>query len=392
MVKEVRSRLNALMTTPVGTSAMVELDREMKPILEDLMIVGPCKAQHPKVKHLFNWLRDPRRTVDEFIYVIGPLAEHVRKEMDECFIYLGKIAIEALAVKSPVLEGQWEVAAWVALGLVSVYYLDYFGFVSDHTSAWIINVISDADICPNVDLRIEFMGLIASMHINDEDMITTLSHHNKTLVFEALMSISSELEAYFERKCDYGMFSRIHLSEITLILEILARDQILLKVDEALAVKLQDVKISTVLAALPIDTELKELYTLIALLNFCKSYRESAPYKHEEVSSLFHVIISNFPKCCQMPQLIFITASCIVDEQQLPNRLLKDFTTNGGYEDTIKSSLVCQEIFRHYALCHKIQVLDEADKQEEDYLFDPYPMISSHVNHYCIMHDRKSFY
>ena len=57
----------------VGTPANADLDKEMTPILIEQCTLGPGKHEHPAVKQLSNWLFQPRRTVEEFNYVIRPL-------------------------------------------------------------------------------------------------------------------------------------------------------------------------------------------------------------------------------------------------------------------------------------------------------------------------------
>ena len=61
----------------VGTPAMAELDREMTPILAEVMAVGRFLIlednEDPAATKLFDWLLDSKRTGEEFTYVIGPL-------------------------------------------------------------------------------------------------------------------------------------------------------------------------------------------------------------------------------------------------------------------------------------------------------------------------------
>ena len=61
----------------VKTSDMSELNREMSPILTELLKLEPGNFNHPSVKHVFNWLVDPKRTGEEFSYVVGPLHHHL---------------------------------------------------------------------------------------------------------------------------------------------------------------------------------------------------------------------------------------------------------------------------------------------------------------------------
>ena len=91
-----------------GTTDWDELDRELTPILTELVTLGPCNDQHPSVRQFFDYLMNPKCTGEEFSYVIGELAFEVSGES----MYLTKVAAETLAVRSPVLTGSWEVVAW----------------------------------------------------------------------------------------------------------------------------------------------------------------------------------------------------------------------------------------------------------------------------------------
>ena len=95
--------------TVVGTTDWDELDRELAPILTELVTLGPCNDQHPSVRQLFGYLMNPECTGEELSYVIGELAFEVSGES----MYLTKVAAETLAVRSPVLTGSWEVVAWL---------------------------------------------------------------------------------------------------------------------------------------------------------------------------------------------------------------------------------------------------------------------------------------
>ncbi|CAL4125072.1 unnamed protein product [Meganyctiphanes norvegica] len=126
--KEVRSLLDSMSAT-VGTPAKAILDREMTPILAELMTLK--NKNHSAFEQLFKWLVEPHRTGEEFYYIIGPLRQHVAEIMQEQFSQyvfnvdcLIKVAMEGLAVKCPTLEGPWEHAAWILVAESELYYKD----------------------------------------------------------------------------------------------------------------------------------------------------------------------------------------------------------------------------------------------------------------------------
>ncbi|CAL4120407.1 unnamed protein product [Meganyctiphanes norvegica] len=122
------------MKASIGETAAGELNKEMRPIIEKLAMLGPSHLSYgpgankdDAIKQLSNWLKDKKRTVEEFSYVVGPLGIQVCKYMrtkglpekvgNIIFEYLGFEAAEALAIKSPALEGPWEHAAWFVVYL-----------------------------------------------------------------------------------------------------------------------------------------------------------------------------------------------------------------------------------------------------------------------------------
>lgn len=83
-IGEALSLLNTMYET-VETPAMAELNREMSPILAELMTLEPGNYNHPAFKQLFNWLVDQQRTAEEVCYVIGPLQKYVENVMYDSF-------------------------------------------------------------------------------------------------------------------------------------------------------------------------------------------------------------------------------------------------------------------------------------------------------------------
>ena len=72
------------MSTKVGTPMMENVDKELTPILEELMREGP-ELNTTAASRLYNWLTVPNRTEEEFSYVIGPLKWHVMKQKIQHF-------------------------------------------------------------------------------------------------------------------------------------------------------------------------------------------------------------------------------------------------------------------------------------------------------------------
>ena len=146
------------------------LDRALTPILAELVTIEAGNYQHPTVRQLFNWLVDPQITGEEFTYIIGKLAWDVNDIMEEHFpdymyghenkMYLCTVAAEALAWRSPVLEGVWELAAWTLVMVIDLWHDPEDKVSVDQISTWVLNVIGDSTMCPNPSLRYEFIILL----------------------------------------------------------------------------------------------------------------------------------------------------------------------------------------------------------------------------------------
>jgi len=147
----------------------------LQPILAELITIKPEKhAYHPTVRKLFNLLVAPEPTGEEFLYVTGPLQCYALSVMEKYFTHCisitwngipakhtAKIAAEAMAVICPVLEGPWELSAWVLVNESGWITSDY-GRYSDTLTCWIFNVISNPILCPNPYLRYELLILIST--------------------------------------------------------------------------------------------------------------------------------------------------------------------------------------------------------------------------------------
>ena len=315
-----------------------DINRELTPLLIDLVTLDLGNDEHPSVKKLFNYLVDPDRTGDDFAYVIGDLASEVIEkhfpiyvyEDDGPCIYLAKIAAEALAIKCPVLVGAWEAAALKVLQLwycrnLLVFFRMYV--LSNHFGGWLIHVIGDSDICPNPCLRLEFMALFFRMVVINEN--------KRTQAIESLMSACSQLNTKRIKLSS----STVTFNEIGKIFEKFAEDGHLLEFDSKLAEELLNVKASRCYAIVhdvgynrakksTRYTLPREFYGLMALLQTIDEtlkdellqYRllEKEGEIHKfltsigDVSNILYLLICNFKASCQTPQLVGLTASCII--------------------------------------------------------------------------------
>ena len=220
----------------INPSGMEDIKREMSPILTELLKLEPGNYNHPAVKQLFNWLVDPKRTGEEFSYVVGPLQGHLADLLDEtdedfnnCYddgTYLGKVGLEALARICPVLNGAWEKSALSLIEENCDYSQKKLGKVSDHLSEWIIQVISDSKLCPSVSLRIEFMSLLGQM--------VDIGNHNRGLAWKAVMSVFAVLDSYYHN---------INLNIIKNTLKLFAKDGYLKSLDKDISKEFIEVKV-----------------------------------------------------------------------------------------------------------------------------------------------------
>ena len=156
------------------------LCKDFMPILEEVILLD--QQEHPTNNHLFNRLVDPQYEACHFCYVLGVLAQRVYDQERNDFshsMYLGNIAAEALAKRSPILEGAWEYAAWLVVKLNHVP-CSKDEWTTSNTLNWIIKVIGNHDLCPNPYLRIELSILLLNMN--------SINGHNQTLAADAFMA------------------------------------------------------------------------------------------------------------------------------------------------------------------------------------------------------------
>ena len=321
---------------PVGTPSLAEVDRELTPILAELTTLGPGNDQHLSCRQLFNWLVDPQRTVLEFNYIIGSLAPHVYDIMEGHFkqymfeecrgtcIYLGKIAAEALAMRSPVLEGSWEATAWMLQGMNNKYDSTEYGFASDQFITWIISVIGDSKLCPNSYLRIQLI-----------EIFIVMADVNKHMTREALKSVMSACSIL---KMDY-LQGDMTITELLEYLEMF--DALMIEFDEKLSDGLHK-EVNRRLAIIFHDfaykhsvnpTTYKEPTELTALNNLLKNmshliqdeykcFQKEGLYDYlgdslNDISYAVRVLFKSFKLSIQTPQLIEFAASCIMDLLEL---------------------------------------------------------------------------
>ncbi|CAL4115480.1 unnamed protein product [Meganyctiphanes norvegica] len=345
----------------VYTPDRIELDKELTPILAELVTLGPGKDQHTAARNLFNWLVNSQRTGEEFSYVIGELVYEVSAIMEEHFLEyvyregyctsLCKVAAEALAMKCPVLEGSWEQAAWALVMLIDIKHnqFDYdYSAASNYLCAWIIHVIGDPDICPNTYLRFELMILLKRKVNLDgcnrtqaiESVLSACSSINteylsvNVLEYHQRYAIESVLTAFTPSNIDYQSgnlldFRHLELYSISPIISILAGGGFLFDFDKKLAQKLFEVESSRCSAiiydvgyyyavtpqkfALP-----RELCGLISLLktidgDLCKIYKVKFTLaKTRMCSYVLFALISHFKATCQMTMLSDLICSCLI--------------------------------------------------------------------------------
>ncbi|CAL4236300.1 unnamed protein product [Meganyctiphanes norvegica] len=317
--KEVKSLLDRLCAT-VGTPAMIELDREMSPILSEVVMLRSGNKEHPAAKQLSNWLLEPQRTGEEFTYVVGPLRWHLEQTGVDSYC-LNDISMEALAERCPILEGSWELAAWVLVRVAEVL------MASDRLSAWIIQVIGDPDLCPNPYLRFELVYLIDTM-LNDYNRIQAIES-----VLSAFACINLE---YLIESYDY-QFHQMDIGAILFTLEKLSDGGYLIKFDQKLSEQLVGAKrsrISDIVHEVSYTSAMnptryiqpRALHGLTALL---QTISECAQADHRglhvggkrscswKLVNLSRVLIHDLKKSCQTSQLAELTTSCIMNVREL---------------------------------------------------------------------------
>lgn len=346
---EVRYLMADRLSSPVGTPAMAEVDRELTPLLAELLTLGPGNDQHTCVRQLFNWLVDPHHTAEEFSYVIGPLERHVYGIMEghfkqyvyatdtniDCSVYLCKIAAEALAVRCPVLEGPWETVAWFVTRLSNDYFSHDYGVASDRLSIWVISVIGDPDLCPRSYLRIELMHLLLVM--------VDINEKNMEMAFNSIMSGCSTLTLDYLTGGAGTDFFNMSLDSIGFILEMFSSQTLngyIYEVDRKLVNKLKHIRESRIKILLndvacnhavnpSIHKEPIEFDALNAILESTlacvqreyKLFQEDGNYNDDQnclvFSNMLGILFDCFRLTLHSPCVIETSASSIMDLVEL---------------------------------------------------------------------------
>ncbi|CAL4120379.1 unnamed protein product [Meganyctiphanes norvegica] len=319
-----------------------DLNIEIRPILENLTEVGPGENRDAAMSQLSSWLKDEKRTVEEFNYVVGQLGMHVCEYItpDRLFRIRDRYffpsrffacqaleAAESLVVESPVLKGPWEHLAWFAVYLRSKR-LQEFVPASNSYCEWIIRMMGNSDLCPSPYLRLEFLQLF----VLEVCVIT----NNQTQAFESVMFVCSTLTSVHMKEFifsnHYG--GCMYLRCIIEALEKLNKDEYLQAFDQQLSDKLfiqisvmiKDVSclyglnhnISTYIYEINVITALFETTSANAQqeLNRLLDIHVNPDYEIgniEVISDALSILIMCFKKSCQTPQLVNVTALCIID-------------------------------------------------------------------------------
>ncbi|CAL4237905.1 unnamed protein product [Meganyctiphanes norvegica] len=316
------------------------LNIEMRPILEKITELGPGENRDAAFSQLSSWVKDEKRTVGEFNYVVGPLgmqvcdyyyymrAEGLLRIRDRFFACLALELAEALVVESPVLKGQWEHLAWFAVYLRIR--LQEFVPASNTYCEWIIRMMGNSDLCPSPYLRLEYLKIFAI-----EVCVIT---NNQTQAFESVMFVCSTLTSVHMKEfifsdhyvgCMYLRFIIRALKKLNKYEYLQAFDQKLFdKLFIQISVRIKDV--SCLYGLNPIrSTYIYEINVITALfettsanaqqeLNRLLDIHDDPDYEYEidnieDISNALLILIMCFKKSCQTPQLVNVTALCIID-------------------------------------------------------------------------------
>ncbi|CAL4093867.1 unnamed protein product [Meganyctiphanes norvegica] len=336
MIMEVQSQLKSIMDSSVGTQLYIS--KSLRPTLVKLAknedLCHPPLWAPPAFRNFFEWFAHPKRTAKEFNYVLGPLRQDVQPRITSKSghpLFLGHAATEALAVKSPNLEGSWELTAWLIVWLMRLNTTERYNIIaSDRLSTWIIQVIGNSDLCPNAHLRLELLSLLH---------IVKFDKQNRTQAVEAIMSACSTLNSDYLSICYFDNILNLFFCTFFRLFEKVMDDHwtdmlgngCLLEFGEKLAKQLNNTNAahyssklhdySFICGHTPIKyAEPRELQSLIALLETTAGFAQvkikeieegatrSRNYSCKTVAHMLKILRNNFRACFQMPQLINPTA------------------------------------------------------------------------------------
>ncbi|CAL4120380.1 unnamed protein product [Meganyctiphanes norvegica] len=319
-----------------------DLNIEMRPILEKITDLGPGENRDAAMSQLSSWLKDEKRNVEEFNYVVGPLGMQVcdyyydymraegllriRDRFCACRFFACQAleAAEALVVESPVLKGPWEHLAWFAIYL-RIIRLQEFVPASNSYCEWIIQMMGNSDLCPNPYLRLEFLQIFA--------LKVCVITNNQTQAFESVMSVCSSVhmkEFIFSNQyvgsmylgCIIEAFKKLNKDEYLQAFDQQLSDKLVIQI----SVMIKDVSClyglnpnrSTYIYEIKVITSLFETTSANAQqeLNRLLDIHANPDYEIdiiEDISDALLILITCFKKSCQTPQLVNVTALCIID-------------------------------------------------------------------------------
>lgn len=193
-----------------GRPAIKWIEYEVSPVLARVLMLPPGNDRHPDVVWIFNWLAETERISEEFLYVVIDLRQALQRTIDlwvyknnqvsmeildeyvmplptdryqsfpivrrhlakllnkngkQGHFYVIKAAAEALAARNSVLVG-------TSMRAGSLTYLQLKGsrFVPlDMLSNWIIQVVGDPTLCPDIHMRFRMLQLYTKRMVKIDD-------------------------------------------------------------------------------------------------------------------------------------------------------------------------------------------------------------------------------
>lgn len=325
------------------------ITRNIWPTLQYAGAVDHYYYEHHSIKRLVDYLLELYHRVEEFKYFVGPLTCDVFTENEyvadyynvegleglffRCPIYLVLATVEVLALKNPILEGPWEQVAWMITMISNKFCNDIKvynkGRLSRCISKWIIQVMGDVDLCPNLYLKLEFFNMFGNfVKVNDI---------NHVKAFEACMLTCSALSLWHVKEFLYKRASKDTSSILCSI--IFAFDKFsttfLKTFDQQLSKKL----ISAMRAELydpscphlcdtnktPGNFEMKVITGLLQVISGYTLLELKAPrvdlinpdHNFYKIAQALKGILRIFKNSCQTPQLVYETASCVIGIMEL---------------------------------------------------------------------------
>ena len=322
---------------------MEEIHKQITPILKDLMLLRPETSQelenikHPSAKNLFEWLLNPHCSVREFIYIIGELKwsvlefmknQFIQCALDEyCYATIDIISAEVLAMKCTIIEGEWEELCWILVKENGIPFGYGYGTVkapaSKRLSDWILQIVQEPSLCPNPHLRFELIKLLSMVEFNQiqtiEAMLSACSTINSNYLMKSKlwtdnpgMNLISITCFYPEKECVLTFDEKI--SEQVMNAKVSSLYNIIHDVTHKYAINIKSY--TQPIAIQGISVLLKNVNNR-ALAEYKDLYDVNKPLDDiissiEDTCVILVGILSIFPKCCQSPHLIELTAKNIM--------------------------------------------------------------------------------